>query len=343
MKAVDKGWVARLARVLGDITGSASPVLSSGTGGGDLTVDVGGHPYAFRLRSAGQGYPQDVRRALQSDSSKDRSLVLFAPQFSPGARRMMRESRQSYIDEAGGAFLVASPGLFLHTDPPRPPQQQRRHRWSTGFADAAELLLTLPDDVLPSITDLSGCLPLSRATIGKALLFFDSEGWTAHVGPARGAAAQRVITDRAGMLGSWSRWVVDNPRRPFLRAHASWQDPWAFLRDRLAPVLPPGAWCLSGWAAGELMAPYSTSLPTLHLYVEQEHWPQASLAVEEVARPVEQGERIRLTALPGQLIDLGQQLTWPVADAPRVYADLLREGSRGESAADHLREVCLGY
>lgn len=343
MKTVDDRWEARLARVLGDLTGSTAPVLNSGSGRGDLMVDIAGHRYVFHLKSAGQGYPQDVRRARRDAFSEGRIVVLFAAEFSPGARRMMREERQSYIDEAGAAFLAASPGLFVHTDPQRPPRRQGRQRWSSGFADTAELLLTLPDEALPSITDLSERLPLSRATIGKAMLFFDAEGWTTHVGPARGAAAQRVMSDRAGMLGSWSRWTVDNPRGPVLLAHASWQDPWTFLQDRLAPVLTPGAWCLSGWAAAELMAPYSTSLPSLHLYVEQEHWARASMAVEEVARPVEQGERIRLTALPGRLIDLGQRLTWPVADAPRVYADLLGEGSRGENAADHLREVCLGF
>ena len=312
----------------------------------DLLLDLAGHRYVLEVKSAGQGFPQDVARLLATPAERPgTTVVVFATTLSPGARALLEDRGQSYVDEDGHVYLSAPPGLFVHRTPGlssgRP---QRRSGWSPGFALTAELLLSSPTDELPPITRLAERLPLSAATIGKALLYFDAEGWTQHVGAARGTGARRVLQDRAGLLGSWARWIADNPPRDSWRGHASWQDPWAFLHTSLAASLPARGWCLTGWSAADLLAPFSTALPTLQLYVRDDRWAEAILAVEKVARPVDQGERIVMAPLSAEAIALGREgLAWPVASTPRIYADLLRDGSRGSAAADHLRESCLDY
>ncbi len=314
----------------------------------DVALRVGKERHLFQLNWAGEGFPQDVVRVLQRIPRNDAVPVVCAVSFSPGAVDLLRKSGVSYLDEAGRARIFSPPGLLLVREDmtSQPHRKRSAFVWSPGLAATAELLLSSQWDELPPISAIAALLPVSMATVGKALQAFDREGWTESIGAARGVAAERRLVDRAGLLGSWSRWEATREREDALRLSASWKEPWTFLSERLAPALPSGKWCLTGWGAAELLAPYSATVPTLHLYIAEDSWfeaADAALALRGV-RQVDQGARISLMPLVEQLQRLGEErFRWPVASTARVYADLLREGTRGQDAAEHLREVRLEF
>lgn len=334
-------------QTLKDLRPPGLQVLSDPGHQADVELKVGKTRHRFELKWAGEGFPQDVRRVLHLTPNSGHELVVCAVSFSPGALDELRRANVSYVDESGRARIVSPPGLILIREDlgSHPRRKRPAFMWSPGLGATAELLLSSSGDELPPISVLAGYLPVSMATVGKALQAFDGQGWTQRIGAARGATAERRLVDRSALLGSWSRWQSSRGLEDTLRLHASWKDPWTFLADRLESVLPPHEWCLTGWAAAELLAPYSAMVPTLHLYISEDVWFQVTDSVLSVRgmRPVSQGARISLTPIEPELKQLGQNLALPVASTVRVYADLLREGSRGQDAAEHLREVCLGY
>lgn len=315
----------------------------------DLVLCLDDRAHALDVVWVGQGYPQDIQRAtrggkrLDQTAAKDGVVVLCAVRFSPGSLDLMRRQGISYVDEAGHVRITA-PGLRLvrelvtHQPAPRP------LNWSAGAALTAELILAHAGDVLPPIVDMAEQLPLSPATVGKALRFFDAQGWTRHTGSARGVGAQRTVTDRPALLGSWATWQAAHPPRRAYLGHTTWRDPWDTLSERVAPQLAGADWGLTGWAAAEQVAPFATAIPALQLYVSDEDWLPVTTRLEQAGvRPVERGARVIVWPIDPQLLGLGEHKGWPLASTPRIYADLLREGGRGEGAAEHLREVALGY
>jgi hypothetical protein len=106
-------------------------------------------------------------------------------------------------------------------------------------------------------------------------------------------------------------------------------------------------WALTTWAGLELLAPFATAVPTLHMYVSPERF--SSPFLDEVyerasIREVDEGARIEFWEADGRLItQLGQPSGLPVCSTPRVYADLLALGGRATDAALHVRTVALGY
>lgn len=188
---------------------------------------------------------------------------------------------------------------------------------------------------------------VSAPQVSKVLARFDEQGWTAKRGTERGPRASRVIVDPAGILGSWATWHLTEPTPP-VRAHATFQDPRVFASEKLAPALSPHAWCLTGWLAADLLAPFTTAVPTITCYVSPTVIDTGLPTVLQQAglRPVTTGSRVDFLAAEPHVLTMAHHHAnpdLPLANPVRVYADLLRVGARGEDAADHLREVCLGY
>lgn len=318
----------------------------------DLVLRLDDREIPLSVRWVGQGYPQDVRRALQqleaysarvAPGAAGTVVVLGAVEFSPGSLALMRQHDISYVDDAGHVRIIG-PGLRLVREPITPRAAPRPLKWSAGAAMTAELILSRDGEVLPPIVDVAAQLPLSPATVGKALRFFDAQGWTRHTGAARGVGAERRVVDRPALLGSWATWQAAHPPRRAYLGHTTWRDPWDTLSERVAPQLAGADWGLTGWAAAEQVAPFATAIPALQLYVSDEEWLSATTRLEHAGvRPVERGARVIVWPIAPQLLRLGEHKGWPLASTPRVYADLIREGGRGEGAAEHLREVTLGY
>jgi len=169
---------------------------------------------------------------------------------------------------------------------------------------------------------------------------FDTQGWTAKRGPARGPHAHRELVDMDAMLAAWSAAVAVG-RREVRVAHRATRDVMALLGRELRATLGHNiSWAVSGWAGLELAAPFATTTPSLHIYVADEDFagPLSSAIKDAGLREVDEGGRVNFWRADRRIFDLaGERRGVPVASAPRLYADLSSFGARGQDAADHVK------
>lgn len=125
------------------------------------------------------------------------------------------------------------------------------------------------------------------------------------------------------------------------------RDPLAYLERELAPALGSiGHYAASGWAGLQLAAPFVSTVPTLHLYVEARAFDAGlpRLLRRVGIREVSEGARIefwhaRRAALHRAIAP--RRAGVPVVHPSRLYADLLTLGDRGRAAAEHVRAELL--
>jgi len=113
------------------------------------------------------------------------------------------------------------------------------------------------------------------------------------------------------------------------------------------PKLPPGAWYLTGFAAAAIVAPFTTSVPSVACYIDRDRLDVDWTRLLDLAGPrrVTTGEAVLFIAAEPQVMlqaDTSSRGV-PTASSPRIYADLPAAGMSGEETAAHLREVVLGY
>lgn len=316
---------------------------------GIVRIMTGGDSYALRPVWAGQGFPQDVEDALARDlgGGADPSAVVVARGMSESTRRMLRSRGLGWADESGNAEIKARPGLFISRGTAvRSVAVPQDWRWSPSAGAVAELLLTLgpaQDFQVPTVASVAGTLPISTAQVSKVLQRFDRQEWTRKVGHERGPGARRIVEKPSDLLSSWAAWQ-SRRHTPVVRAHATWRTASAFAAERLVPILGR-RWCAGGWLAADQLAPFATEVPTITCYIDGEDFDarMPSILDEAGLRKVRTGGRVNFVRAEPHVLALASNEALPTASAPRVYADLLASGSRGEEAANHLREVLLDY
>lgn len=319
-----------------------------------VVVSTPGHNYELLPVWAGEGYPQDVRHAIQRlglSAMQERNPVVTAGNMSPGARDHLDRLGLAWADESGAARIVVAPALAVLRASSAPVHRVRPlggFQWSPSAGAVAELLLTRRAGEpraksVPPLRVLSDQLGWSVAQVSKVMRGFDDSGWTVKSGTT-GLTASRRLLDPSGMLSSWASWQAKRDL-PAVKSHAHWKDPRTFVHDRLATAMPRESWCVTGWLALQELAPHVTTIPSISCYVEATVFDSDLPRVLDRAglRPVEAGERVTLRRAEPHVLTLASN-TWPrTAPAVRVYADLLTAGVRGEDAAEHLRETVLGY
>lgn len=300
-----------------------------------------GQTIGFDVLWAGEGWPQDVRRASGAVPAPwPNDLVVLARRLSPGAIEWLRERDANWADEAGQARILGPNGLIVIREPARPrADRQRSFTWSSSALSIAETILATEDRPLHA-SRLAGEAGWSVPQTANVLAAFDAQGWTAKRGPARGPRAHRVLTDADALLAAWSAAIADTPRTPRI-AHRVTQDVMSLLRDELAPALDRTArWAASGWAALELAAPVATTTPSLHVYVSERHFagPLSDAIAAAGLREVDEGGRVVFWSADPRALDLGARAGGvPVVSPPRLHADLNAFGARGGDAADHVK------
>jgi hypothetical protein len=119
----------------------------------------------------------------------------------------------------------------------------------------------------------------------------------------------------------------------------------AFTRSKSAPVLDRSVgWALGGWAGLELAAPFATTTPSLHLYIDDADFagPLGNAIEEAGLREVDEGGRVTFWAADSRVLNLAQRIGGvPVVSATRLFADLSSLGGRGGDAADHVKEQLI--
>jgi len=106
------------------------------------------------------------------------------------------------------------------------------------------------------------------------------------------------------------------------------------------------SWLLSGWVAADLVAPLATAVNVVTVYLAPDYYDRQlrSFMQSTELREVEHGARIVFWRADQQLFShAGLVRGLPVAGPVRIYGDLLRLGARGEDAAEHLRDVRIGF
>ncbi len=306
-----------------------------------------GRSIAIGVKWAGEGWPQDVRRAARDVPDPWPSdVVVLADQFSPGAIEWLRGRGANWADAAGQARVLGPDGLIVIREPARLPRKGsmgRSFRWSPSALTVAEAMLSRPDGPLRAI-QLARASGWSVPQVGNVLKAFDAQDWTVKRGSARGPHAHRELIDADALLAAWSNGVAQVPRRTRI-AHRATRDVLTLLRGQLAPALDRSTgWALSGWAALELAAPFATTTPSLHVYVaESDFAGPLSDAIEHAGlREIDEGGRVTFWAADARTLALATRRdAIPIVSAPRLFADLTALGGRGQDAADHVKQLLI--
>ncbi len=306
-----------------------------------------GQSIAIEVKWAGEGWPQDVRRAAGDVPDRwPADVVLLAHRLSPGAIEWLRDRGANWADEAGQARIIGPEGLIVIREPAQPPRKERAARtftWPPSAITIAEAILASEDQPLRA-TELAGRSGWSVPQAANVLKAFDTQGWTIKRGTTRGPSAHRQLVDADAMLAAWSAAVAEAPRATRI-AHRATRDVMTLLREELAPALDRTAeWAVSGWAGLELVAPFATTTPSLHIYVVGNDFagPLSSAIEDAGLREVDEGGRVTFWAADPRMLELATRFgEIPVASPPRLYADLTAFGARGQDAADHVKEQLI--
>jgi len=380
VSAVDKRALAAVEDVFEDVVRRWSVVDgSTPSGAPTVEIDLNHSHVSFSILWAGEGFPADVDAALRSarmEAIHESSALplVVARRISPGAARTLEDRGVSWVDEAGRASVHADPGLLIVIDHERPARQESRRRpsardfrWASGTAAVGEALLTRAQrdpgsthEALPTVVDVAEVAGVSAALVSRALQGFDAAGWTAKSGAARGPRATRVLKDPAAMLSSWASWHASRGV-PRVFAHAIVDDPDLFVADRIARRWPAKEWALTGWLALQHVAPFVTSVPLVSVYLAPSVFDDKSALqnalTESGLRRVERGARVEILRADGPVLsDAEPDTPTGGAELPngsdvegrrvstiRLYGDLLKMGARGPEAAEHLRELRMGF
>lgn len=344
MHQVEKRWQKILASALEGVTVEVAPSDSSA----DLVIRTcDGRTIAIEVKWAGEGWPQDVRRAAAEVSERwPVGLVLLARRLSPGAIEWLRGRGANWADEGGQARIIGPDGLIVIREPAQPPRGESASpafTWSKSAIAVAEAILAREDRPL-RVAELADESDWSVAQVAKVLKAFDDQGWTAKRGAARGRGAYRELVDADEMLAAWSAAVADTPRATRI-AHRATKDVMALLRDDLAPALERSTdWAVSGWAGLELVAPFATTTPSLHLYIADADFvgPLSDAIGEAGLREVDEGGRVTFWLADSRVLNLAQRIGGvPVVSSPRLFADLSSFAGRGGDAADNVKEQLI--
>ena len=314
------------------------------------TVAVGNAVHELALRWVGRGWPADVERAL--DSLPDpwpRQLVLVGQRFSRGAVDQLTQRRANWLDEAGAARIETDSGLLVVRESAdsgaAEPAMPRGFRWAASSLEIAEWLLTEPPRETFNAREFTDRADWSYAQTTKVLRQLSAQGWVKKTGGSRGVGSGWQLADAVGLVEAWTTYLVGH-RPETVGAHRVLRDPMQFARTELATALGSEMrWALSGWAGLELAAPSVTTVPVIQVVVDAYALVDGRLreAMRSLRlREVKEGARIEFLALSEFSLSLARQFHGlPVVSPPRLYADLLALGGRGEEAAEHVRQELM--
>lgn len=308
----------------------------------------------------GEGFPADVRAFLEENPnhSPTANEVVVARRMSKGAVELLRHHHVSWADTAGFAEIAIEETVYVYRQRPSPLPARAlgEMSWSTSADNVAEFVLSRVTELGASapriwngvdrIADIAEATGVSPSQVAKALLAFDEQGYTAKFGPARGPMARREIVNHRRMLSDWaSRFRRTRSNERQVQFHLLSRDPnhWQELVRESLTSIP---WAVSGWLGAERTAPFVTTIPDTIVYVSDTNFEEAvsRLMRQPEVTSVEQGGRIILRSAPDFVIDLGRESQGARLVSPvRLYADLIRTGGRGLDAAEHLREVSIGF
>jgi len=297
-------------------------------------VVVNGH--GLEVKWIGDGRLHEARQLLTIASEYDQ-LIAVARHMSPGARALLAEHGIGWVDETGAAEIAIGSIVVSRTGQ-APKAAEPRVRWTRSVLAVAEALLCGSAATVSAMQSATG---LSAGTSTNALRTLSELGLL-ESDTERGPTSGRRVADPDALLDVYSAAANESPQRVEVVLGALWRDPIEGVSGIGERWDAHGIeWAASGTLAGAVLAPLLTSVESALVYVDT----STMVGLEAVARaaglaPIE-GGRLTLRPFPTVTTQRGasQANGLRCAPWPRVYADLLQTGVRGEEAAEHLREV----
>lgn len=315
----------------------------------EVLISVSGRRYRLTLVGAGQGWPSEVKTAIGAIRQPwPRHLAMVARKLSPGSLEILRQADANWLDEAGNVRLSVPPGLAILREAPRDAAVKGASgfHWSPSSIEIAEFILYEDDDELRT-GELAERTEWSSGQVSQVLAAFEDQGWTERRGGRSGRSTWFELVKPGALLDAWADMVSRASYKKRL-GHTTHRDLLRFAHMMLETALGKGRsdWALTTWAGLQIITPYATTTPVLHVYVEAQRFARELDEVMQAAqvREVEEGARVEFWEADFKLrTQLGRPHELPVASNPRVYADLLGLGGRASDAAQHLRETAIGY
>ncbi len=294
---------------------------------------VGGSP--ITLHWIGEGWPSDVRRAIEEGIEVD---VLAARAFSEGARRILRDRRIGWVDETGAAEISKDMLVVSRSGDPKARRRTRSRAWTPAVLAVTEAVLM---GVPAKVKETMRATGLSNGACGDALRLLADEGFLEQ-DAARGPRSGRRLVNPAALLDVYAEAAAERSEDLSLELGVLWSDAVdgaVEIGERLQEQ--EVRWAATGGVAAHVLAPHLTTVPSADLYVDAATAPQLDLIAARLGLKAMKGGRLVLRPFPAKVTSrLSQRVNGlRIAPWPRVYADLLPRGVRGQEAAEHLREV----
>ena len=289
----------------------------------------------LNIKWAGKGYLGDVRRIL--GMGRPWPDVIAAQRMSPGARKELADAGISWVDETGSAEIAI--GLIVVSRMGMPSRARTEiQRWTPSVMAIVEAIFC---GAKPTVSDTEAATGLSEGSCTNALRFLTQQGLLESE-VKRGPRSARKVVDQQKLLDAYVRAVETTPSGLSLQVGLVGRDPVSELVEIGARWSELNiTWASTGLIAANVIAPYITSVTSVDVYVSAKTIiGLEAIAIKADLRAIE-GGRLTLRPFPtittrtmSRKIDGLQIAPWP-----RIYADLLHAGVRGEDAADHLLEV----
>lgn len=282
----------------------------------------------------GVGWPRQVKELL---ARPDRPDLVVAPEFSPGAHKLLNSAQLSWIDLTGAAY-VELPGPIVFDKAGRGRTMPRSNLgWRPASLAVCEGLLVGVAGTVAELVEVTG---LSPSTVATALKFLQGEHLL-HAEAARGRNAGRTVVDKDQLLDTYTAAAARLRSPESIRVGVLWRDPARGASELGLRLTANGvAWSTTGALAADTLAPYLTEVDPWEIYVDGGSLAELRQIAREVGLEGASGGRLLLRPFPTPAKDAlssevgGQR----VAAWPRVFSDVRMIGVRGEEAAEHLRE-----
>jgi hypothetical protein len=300
----------------------------------------GGHAHVVPLW-IGEGFPSDLSRSEIDDRE---ATVITARRLSPRVRAELTAAGRSWAD-ATGHLHIEAPGLLLDRGATAT-RSRRDVRWSPSTGAVVEAVIWMALERTSSeplsAADIAELTGISYPQVNKILQQMEGAHQIRKTGSERGTSARRYVHDPSGLLSEWAGWYR-TAARPAVQFHTVQRETDEILQalDRAASI----DWVLTDWVASDVIAPLSTLVPNVACYVPEARFESMRRSlIAEGLEQVESGGRLAIIPAGEAVFAMAETVHGMRVVSPvRLYGDLIRQGGRGEDAAEHLREVALGF
>ena len=289
-----------------------------------------------------------IRKVHDILATRPKPDIIVGTEISRGAREEATNAGLSWVDETGAAELHFIRGNAAVIEVSRRGIEGTRARstpkWTMAVLGTAEALLTHPDETV-TVSNIREHTGYSVEATTRALRYLEDHGHLESTA-RRGPRSARSIVDPDRLLEEYADAATEKRKPLSLSCGVSWNHPYVALEALGERWDERGIeWAVTGAMAASILAPFATNVTSGEVYVDAVSLTELDqVAAAADIRPIE-GGRLVLRPFPTKAtnkLSVKRDGLW-IAPWPRVYADVVHVGVRGEEIAEHLKEVELAH